>query len=162
MNQGVMKMADTMTKTIADDLRAQVQSVLDILDSFGKLLTDETAALKNSDFQSVDRLQEGKRRLAREYQAVVEALAARKEEMPKLDIRLREQLVKRRTIFTAILDDNLRALEASKDSAARLVNKILEAARRAVTDKRQTNYSAKGKAQACKTSTLSLSVDQKL
>lgn len=155
-------MADTMTKPAPGNLQAQVQSVLDILDSFGKLLTDETAALKKSDFQSVDRLQEGKRRLAREYKAGVEALAARKEEMQKIDLRLREQLVKKRTNFTLILDDNLRALEATKDSAARLVNKILDAARRAVTDKRQTNYSAKGQAQACKTSTLSLSVDQKL
>lgn len=155
-------MADTMTKQAPGNLQAQVQSVLDILDNFGKLLTDETAALRKSDFQSVDKLQESKRRLAREYQASVEALAARKEEMSKLDIRLRESLVKKRTGFTIILDDNLRALEATKDSAARLVNKILEAARRAVTDKRQTNYSAKGQAQACKTSTLSLSVDQKL
>lgn len=155
-------MADTMTKPATANLQAQVQSVLDILDTFGKVLTDETAALKKSDFNTVDKLQESKRRLAREYQASVETLASRKDDMPKLDIRLREQLVKKRTNFTVILDDNLRALEATKDSAARLVNKILEAARRAVTDKRQTNYSAKGQAQACKTSTLSLSVDQKL
>lgn len=155
-------MANAMTTTSHNSLRVQVQSVLDILDSFGKLLTDETSALKKSDFKSVDRLQENKRRLAREYQASIEALAARKEEMTKLDVGLREQLVKRRTGFTIILDENLRALEATKDSAARLVNKILDAARRAVTDKRQTNYSAKGQAQACKTSTLSLSVDQKL
>ena len=57
---------------------------------------------------------------------------------------------------------DLRALEAAKNSAARLVGKILDAARRSVADDRQTNYSAKGKSQAYKTSTLSLSVDQKL
>jgi len=143
-------------------LRNDINSVLKILDEFGQLLTEETTALRKADFKAVDRLQPSKKSLAGEYQKLVSGLASRKAEIAQLDMPLREKLVRSRTAFTHILDENLRALETSKESAARLVNKILDAARKAVVDDKQTNYSAKGKTQAYKTSTLSLSVDQKL
>ena len=157
-------MTTVMTKPapVKNPLRTDVQAVLKILDEFGQLLNDETTALRKSDFKSVDRLQARKKALAGEYQLMVTALSARKGEVAQLEVPLREKLVRSRTGFTLILDDNLRALEAAKESAARLVGKILDAARKAVVDDKQTNYSKKGQAQAYKTSTLSLSVDRKL
>ncbi len=146
----------------ATSFATDLQKVMRVIDTFGQLLMQETAALRKTDFKTVDTLQAEKRNLAREYQEVVTALAGRKTEMAQLDVQARERLVQARTRFTLILDDNLRALEAAKNSAARLVGKILDAARRSVADDRQTNYSSKGKSQAYKTSTLSLSVDQKL
>ena len=139
-----------------------IQKVMRVLESFSQLLVRETSALRKSDFKLVDTMQAEKRVLAREYAEIVTILAGRKVEMAQLDVSARERLVQARTRFTLILDDNLRALEAAKSSAARLVGKILDAARRSVADDRQTNYSSKGKSQAYKTSTLSLSVDQKL
>lgn len=157
-----MANAITASKPPATKLYADVEAVLKVIDAFGRLLAEETAALRQSDFGAVDRLQAAKRALAKEYQLCVETLAGRKEDVARLDMKTRERLVTKRTGFTLILDENLRALEAAKDSAGRLVDKILTAARRAVTDDRQTHYSAKGQTQACRTSTLSLSVDQKL
>lgn len=151
-----------MDKQSNSNIIGDVHKVLVVLDAFGKLLKDETAALKKNDFQSVDRLQASKRALAREYHDLILGLSASREAMTRLDVPTREKLVRSRVSFTEILQDNLRALEAAKHSAARLVGKILDAARRAVADDKQTNYSAKGKSQAYKTSTLSLSVDQKL
>jgi hypothetical protein len=143
-------------------LVSEVTDVMKLIEDFGALLMRETAALKKSDFNVVDTLQPAKRKLALEYQNTVTALAARKNEMAALDVAARERLVKARTQFTLILNDNLVALEAAKESTRRLVGKILDAARKTVVDEKQTNYSARGQAQAYKTSTLSLSVDRKL
>lgn len=143
-------------------LNTEVQAVLKILDDFSQLLTEETTALRKANFVAVDRLQASKKALAAEYQKSVTALTARKAEIAHLEMPLREKLVKSRTHFTVILNDNLKALETSRDSASRLMNKILDAARKAVVDDKQTNYSAKGQAQAYTSSTLSLSVDRKL
>lgn len=155
---------DTLIRKPANgsSLNNEVQAVLKILDEFGQLLTEETTALRKANFNAVDKLQASKRALAAEYQKRVTALAARKGEIAQLEMPLREKLIRSRTGFTLILDENLRALEVSKESAGRLMNKILDAARKAVVDEKQTNYSAKGQAQAYTTSTLSLSVDQKL
>lgn len=155
-------MTTTTMKMNNANLRSDVQAVLTLIDDFGALLAAETAALRKSDYKAVDRLQAAKRQYASDYQKRVSALLPRKAEIATLDMPLREQLVRKRTGFTVTLDENLRALEAAKASATRLVGKILDAARKSVVDEKQTNYSAKGKAQAYKTSTRSLSVDKNL
>lgn len=143
-------------------LSSDVREVMDLIEKFGALLVRETSALKNADFDAVDVLQPSKRLMALQYQNLVTELAARKAEMASLDIQARERLVAARTQFTLILNDNLKALEYAKESTRRLVGRILDAARKTVVDEKQTNYSAQGKAQAYKTSTMSLSVDHKL
>lgn len=143
-------------------LSSDLGSVLKLLEDFGSLLKKETAALKKADFKAVDTLQEQKRDYAQRYHMLVTALSERKAEIAQLDLKSRERLILARTAFTEILNDNLRTLEAAKDGTKRLVGRILDAARRAVLDDKQTNYSAKGQTQAYKTSTLSLSVDKNL
>lgn len=152
----------TATATATPALRERVLGMLGLIEEFGNLLVKETAALKKSDFRMVDLLQDDKRNLAKRYHAEVTALSERRNEMPSLDVSLQERLIKARTTFTVILNDNLRALEASRDSARRLVNRILDTARKAVTDELQTNYSAKGHTQAYKTAALSLNIDRSL
>lgn len=153
----------TMTKKLPKNpLRQDIMEILGTLEEFSAVLKKETAALRKLDFKTVDTLQDGKRDVAKRYQGMVNALVARSEEMAALEKPLRERLVKARTGFTLLLGENMRALEAVKDSSQRLVNKILDAARQAVTDENQTNYSARGKAQAYKTSTLSFSIDTTL
>lgn len=143
-------------------LRGAVTSMLKLIEDFGALLVKETEALKKADFRMVDLLQDDKRSLAREYQAHVTALASRRDEIAQMDMATRERLIKARTNFTIILNENLRALEASRSAARRLVDRILDTARKAVADEMQTNYSAKGRTQAYKTASMSLSVDQSL
>jgi len=143
-------------------LSSDIGSVLKLIEDFGRLLEKETAALKTVDFKAVDALQEQKRDYAQRYHTLVTGLSERKAEIALLDLKTRERLIVARTAFTEILNDNLRTLEAAKDGTKRLVGRILDAARRAVIDDKQTNYSSKGQTQAYKTSTLSLSVDQKL
>lgn len=156
------KTADAINTAVASSPKALVQGMLKLIEDFGGLLVKETEALKKADYRLVDLLQEDKRTYAREYQAQVTALAARRDEMSQLELALRERLIKARTNFTLILNDNLRALEASRASARRLVDRILDTARKTVADENQTNYSAKGRAQAYRTASMSLSLDRSL
>jgi hypothetical protein len=144
------------------NIRTDALGILHLIGEFGGLLLNETAALKKSDFTTVESLQMDKKRFAREYHMLVTGLAERRAETSSLDIETRERLIRARTEFTIILNDNMKALDAAKNSTKRLVNRILETARRATVNNRQTNYSSRGKAVAYKTATLSLSVDQKL
>jgi hypothetical protein len=156
-------MSSAMTKDVSKrPLAGDVGEIMRLIEDFGGLLKRETEALKKADFAAVDTLQAPKRAMAMQYQTLVVSLSSRREEMRGLDVAARERLVRARTQFTLILNDNLRALETAKDSTRRLVTRILDTARKAVVDERQTNYSARGQAQAYKTSTLSLTVDQKL
>lgn len=143
-------------------LASQVQEILAVITAFSNLLLQETTALKKADFATVDTLQADKKLFAKQYHAKVEALAARKQELLQLDLKLREKLVSERMRFNTVLTDNMRALELAQNSTKRLVNRILEAARHAVTDEQQTNYSNGGKAMSYKSATMSLSIDQNL
>ncbi len=67
-----------------------------------------------------------------------------------------------RTDFTRLLQENLTVLENVKKSTQRLVDKILDVARQSVTDERHHAYAASGKAQAARSSSLSLSIDKSL
>ncbi len=143
-------------------LKADVLEVLKVLETFSALLEKETEALKKANFKVVDTLQADKKSLAKQYHNLVTTLSARKADINTLDLTLRERLIKARTNFTITLNDNMRALEATKDSAKRLVDRILDAARSTVIDENQTTYSAKGKTGSYKSALNSLSFDQKL
>lgn len=156
-------MSNVMTREAPKrPLAGEINDIMRLIEEFGSLLRRETEALKKADFAAVDTLQAPKRAMATQYQSLIVGLSSRKEEMRGLDMAAREKLVRARTQFTLILNDNLRALEAAKESTRRLVTRILDTARKAVVDEQQTNYSSRGQAQAYKTSTLSLTVDQKL
>lgn len=143
-------------------LKAQIQEMISVLSAFTNLLLKETEALKKSDFKTVDTLQADKKMFAKQYDAKVSALAARRDEFIHLELPVREQLMKERARFSNVLNDNMKALELAQHSTKRLVNRILEAARHAITDDQQTNYSNAGKALSYKSATMSLSIDQSL
>ncbi|MCK5556156.1 MAG: hypothetical protein KAI76_07960, partial [Alphaproteobacteria bacterium] len=143
-------------------LSLQVQETLIVISAFSNLLVKETKALKKANFKTIKTLQADKKLLAKQYHANITALSARREELQEIDLALREKLNKERASFSVILEENLQALDLAQNSTKRLVNRILEAARHAVTEERQTNYSNDGKAMAYKSASLSLSIDQSL
>jgi hypothetical protein len=153
---------ETAKTEIKTPLRQHVQEILALIAAFTNLLVRETEALRKSDFKAVDTMQADKRLFARQYEAKVRALVSRREEMTGLELALREKLVKERNRFNAVLDENMQALDLAQNSTKRLVNRILEVARNAVTESRETNYSSSGKAMAYKSAAMSLSVDHNL
>ena len=143
-------------------VKIQVQEILAVILAFSNLLVKETAALKKADFKTVDALQADKKLFARQYEAKITALACYRAELPNLELSLRERLIKERLRFNVILDDNMRALDIAQNSTKRLVNRILEAARHAVVEERQTNYSKAGKAMSYKSASMSINIDQNM
>ncbi|MFN7114307.1 MAG: hypothetical protein ACK4PK_08090 [Alphaproteobacteria bacterium] len=145
-----------------DSLRSDVLNVLAVLDDFSALLTAETSALKKKDFDAVDGLQAHKRDIAKRYHDMIAALAAKPDALSGVDMPLRERLVKTRIEFTRLLQENLTVLENVKKSTQRLVDRILEVARASVTEDRHHAYAPTGKAEAARSSSLSLSLDKSL
>jgi hypothetical protein len=143
-------------------VKTQVQEILAVMLAFSNLLLKETSALKKADFKTVDTLQSDKKLFARQYEAKITALAAYREELPNIELSLREKLMKERLRFNIVLDDNMRALDVAQSSTKRLINRILEAARSAVVDERQTNYSRTGQAMAYKSASMSINIDQNM
>ena len=142
-------------------IKKDVLEILKLLETFGALLVRETEAMEKADFKTVDTLQADKKDLAKLYHNSVTVLNGRKEEMSGIEISLREKLVNARTRFTQTLNENMRALDSTKNSAQRLINRILDTARQTVIDERQTNYSPKGRTASYKSATNSLNIDQK-
>jgi hypothetical protein len=153
------KLTDMQKKNMAID---KVNTLLSTLDAFSALLEKETKALRSFDIETVEKLQDEKRQVAKMYQDMVQDLMNHKDALASLDLRARENLVRRRTNFTLLLTDNMKALENMKESAQRLAGKILDVARQTVQEEAQTNYSQKGHMQSYKSSTLSLSLDRSL
>jgi hypothetical protein len=145
-----------------DTLRGDVLNVLSVLDDFSALLTAETAALKKNDFKAVDALQAHKRELAKRYHDMIVTLAAKPETLSGVEVPLRERLIKARTEFTRLLQENLTVLENMKKSTQRLVDRILDVARQSVTEDRHHAYAHTGKAEAARSTSLSLSLDKSL
>jgi hypothetical protein len=143
-------------------LKTQVQEILAVMLAFSNLLNKETAALKKADFKAVDALQADKKLFAKQYEAKITALAANRAELASLELPLREKLIKERLRFNVVLDENMRALDIAQNSTKRLINRILEAARHAVVDEKQTNYSKAGKAVAYKSASMSINLDRSL
>jgi len=160
MQKEAMKTAPK--ETAKYQMKSQVQEMMAVIVAFSSLLEKETEALKKADFKTVDTLQADKKLFARQYHAKVEALAAHRNELPALELALREKLVKERSRFNTVLSDNMYALELAQNSTKRLVNHILDAARHAVMERQQTNYSSGGKATTYKTASTSLSIDQSM
>lgn len=143
-------------------MKTQVQEILAVMLAFSSLLVKETNALKKADFKTVDTLQADKKLFAKQYEAKITALAAYRAELPNLELSLREKLLKERMRFNTVLDENMRALDIAQNSTKRLINRILEAARHAVVDDKQTNYSKAGKAMAYKSAHMSINIDQSM
>lgn len=145
-----------------DALRADVMNILSLLDDFSALLSAETAALKKNDFKTVDTLQTNKRELAKKYHDLIVHLSAQSDALSGVEKSLHDRLLRARTDFTRLLQENLKALENVKRSTQRLVNKILDAARQSVTDDKHHAYASTGKAQTARSSSLSLTIDTTL
>jgi signal transduction histidine kinase len=143
-------------------LRTQVQEILSVMTAFSALLSRETEALRKADFKAVDALQADKKLFAKQYEAKITSLANYRQELPNLELSLREKLIKERLRFNQLLDENMKALDTAQNSTKRLINRILEAARMAVVEQKQTNYSSGGKAMSYKAASMSINIDHSL
>ena len=149
-------------KELKTPFKLQIDELLAVISAFSNLLKKENSALKSADFNAVDKLQADKKIFAKQYEAKVHAIADRRDELLNLDSYTREKLMNERIKFNEVLDLNMTALEMAQESNKRLVNLILDSARKAVAQDKQTNYSNAGLTTTYKSATSSLSIDEVL
>lgn len=146
-------------------IELELQDTIALIQAFRNLVEMETRALDKSSFEEVDKLQSRKRELAKAYQVQVENLHLRAAEIKKTSETLRAQLVEARTAFTLALTDNMAALERVKNSCGRLVDRILDAARRALQQQMPNapqSYGVTGRRVYSNKKTLSMSLNEQL
>ncbi len=153
---------ETQTPTTKAPFRLVIEELLVLINSFSNVLVAETDALKEINFKKVDSLQEEKKNLAKQYQTSIQDLSDRKDELTNLDINTREKLKQTRTHFNTILEANLNALDAARNSNQRLVDYILDIARQSIKEDHQVNYSNMGRTATYKSASTSMAIDEEL
>lgn len=103
---------------------------LKLIGDFEALLRDETRALDATDFDTAEVLQNRKIRMAERYHDLTRELRARKEDLKKHHPELREKLTAARDSFSEAARDNINAIERRRFSSQRLVDRLIEGARR--------------------------------
>lgn len=129
----------------SDNLDTQVNATLSLLDDFGALMEQETAAIKAFDSKTINNLQNQKVHMGHLYHDAMMALGDRNEEMKaQLSDAKKEQIKAAYYKIHDIFNRNLRALEAVQEASKRMQKLIIDAANAAVAEDRPT-YSASGK-----------------
>lgn len=124
----------TTTITLPERLVEQVNFALHAVMDFTAVLGQETAALRGSDFPLFQALQDEKLVRAQNYQDSILALEEFIEFLPSLDDATKTALRTAQKDFSKAAADNQTLLEAKLNSSERIVNLIMDAARRTVSD----------------------------
>ncbi len=119
-----------MTQHMTD----KIERTLHAVESFSQLLELETAALKASDFQVFESLQQDKIVFAQNYQDSILAFEEDLDLLQSLDESVKEKLRHAHNRFTVVADDNQNTLLASKNVSERIVTMIMTAARQTVSE----------------------------
>jgi|GEM_PF-933240 Cu2+-containing amine oxidase len=141
MTTDTLKTENKPAKPIAS-IEAEASDMIRLMNDFSEVLQKENDLLHKAKFREIETLQPDKRKYVEAYQSKIALLSQHKEQFAAMDKTLAEKLVLTRTEFVKILNKNLRALAAAKDSSRRLVQRILDTARDVAEDK--TNYNATG------------------
>lgn len=105
---------------------------LKLISDFTALLEDETVALHEADFATAQKLGKKKTRLAERYQGLTTQLRARRDELKQHHPELREKLVAARERFSDAARENVSAIERRRYSSQRMVDRLIEGARRSL------------------------------
>jgi hypothetical protein len=123
-------------------LRDKVTNALLAVDQFSTLLETETAALKDSDFDKFEKLQERKFELAQVYQDAILAFEEDFDTLPQLDDVSKDKLFFAHARYTRAAADNQKTLLIKQKVSERILELVMNAAKRSVTD--TPSYGSKG------------------
>ncbi len=113
-----------------------------VMDKFAELLELETSLLREAKFEDAKELKHLKKEFTVQYQKHVQMLLNRKEEISVMPKELKDKIVKKRSEFSIILDENMKVINSVKQASQRLIDKIIETARDAVIQEK--TYGANG------------------
>lgn len=127
---------------MAQLLTQKIDAALSAVDQFSAFLEKETAALQKSDYRAFEAMQDQKYSLAQSYQDAILSFEEDVEALPNLPEDIKQKLRAAHTRFSAAADVNQIALETAAKISTRVVDLIIDAAKRSVSD--TPNYSAAG------------------
>lgn len=114
-----------------------------ILTRLTKCLNTETDAVKSNDTKALVALQSEKMALLEQYQGLSERLSKDGSSLNNLDSHIREHLKVVSAGFQEATAKNLQALQSGHNAITRLLNRIMETARKTMMQDHQ-KYNAKG------------------
>lgn len=118
-------------------------SVEQILSKLTTCLNQETEAIIQNNRNAADALQAEKIRLMEQYRSLSETLEKDTNVLDSIDPSVRDHLRKVSGEFQAALGTNAKAIKGAHNAVTRLMNRILNVARRTVTEG-QSQYNANG------------------
>jgi|GEM_PF-2228147 len=114
-----------------------------ILTQLTQCLNTETEAVKANNTQTLIVLQSEKMALLEQYQGMSERLRKDGDALNNLDSDIRAHLKSVSATFQEAISKNLQALQSGHDAITRLLDRIMETARKTMLQDRQ-KYNAKG------------------
>jgi flagellar biosynthesis/type III secretory pathway chaperone len=115
-------------------LSNDVHHMLAAMQAFSGVLHAETIALQSRDMNTVEQLFPQKREFAQLYHDAMLRLDDQKDALKSLDDMLKSKIKQAGAHFSEIVKQNLVALESAKNVAERIVDLVMDAARRTVND----------------------------
>jgi hypothetical protein len=121
-----------------------LESMGEIIDHLHYVYSVETEALENADAKTFMALQDTKILAARNYQAAIEQLLNRKEELSNTDVSLKDILSVKQKSFSELSRRNLEALARMQKSMERFGNTLRNAVVDAAKKQRPSGYTSIG------------------
>jgi hypothetical protein len=123
-------------------LRDKVTNALLAVDQFSTLLETETEALKASDFDKFEILQDKKIELAQSYQDAILAFEEDMDVLPQLEELLKEKLFAAHARYNRAATENQETLLIKQKVSERILNLVMRAAKQTVMD--TPSYGSRG------------------
>jgi len=135
-----------------------VQEVMHTIEILREIYVRETNALESSDTPTFLALQDRKLEVARLYQAQIETLLTRKNELQQVNPKIKAQLSEMQKEFSDLVSQNRSALQRMQRTITRLGETLRKAAKEAVSKERTYNYGESGRVEDKGKKTVSMGV----
>lgn len=136
--------ADKTPLILSRDPQKAMSEMMDTIDRLRLIYEAENEALSSGDTKGFLALQNKKIPAAYDYQSGIQQIGARKEEFNEIDSATREKLLAMQEDFTALIRENLGALERARKGVDRLNQRIMESARKAARTEQRVKYGSSG------------------
>jgi hypothetical protein len=135
------------TYVLSQDPNRAIREMMETIDALRGVMVQETAALDQTDTEAFFALQDKKLEIARDYQAGMTQLLARKEELRAADPALKSRLETMQRHFHATTLENRNSLDRMRKGMSRLGDRIMSFARKAAEKETRLVYGATGQMQ---------------
>ena len=129
---------------LARDSKKAIEQAMNVIANVKDVYIRETSALKRMDIDTFRAMQEEKMNAAIHYQAVVQQMVQRREELRQVAPDIRFKLEEQHAEFTVLLDKNMKAITRAKSTMGRVMERVKSAAQDAAEKDYSLSYGESG------------------